>query len=325
MPDGAPVPVLRIAAGDLCAEIIAWGAVLRDLRLAGRPHPLVLGFDDFDAYPAHSPHFGAICGRYANRIAGGRFTLDGRAHQVERAAGEAHALHGGPAAGFGRRLWRVVEHAPDALLLAFDSPDGDGGYPGAVSVTCLYAIAPDNRLRIVLQGTTDAPTVLNLAQHSYFNLDGAADVSGHRLTIPASTRTHTDAALIPTGDLVSVEGTPYDFRAGRALSEPDAPVYDTNYVLAPERRPEPAFAARLQGGTGVAMELWTTEPGLQFYDACGLNVPVAGLDGRRYGPRAGLCLEPQIWPDAPNHPHFPSAVLRPGETYRQITELRFFG
>ncbi|MFN3615133.1 MAG: galactose mutarotase, partial [Rubrimonas sp.] len=188
-----------------------------------------------------------------------------------------------------------------------------------------YALTPDNRLRIVLEGRTDAPTLLNLAQHGYFNLDGAPDVSAHRLTVAADSRTETDAALIPTGRLIGVEGTPHDFRAGRSLGAPDSPPYDTNFVLACERRPDPVFAARLQGGTGVTMELWTTEPGLQLYDACGLDVPVPGLDGRRYGPRAGVCLEPQIWPDAPNHPHFPCAVLRPGETYRQVTELRFNG
>ncbi|MFN3616297.1 MAG: galactose mutarotase, partial [Rubrimonas sp.] len=138
--DGRPVRACRIAAGDLRLEILTWGAVVRDLRFGDRPHPLVLGFDDFDAYPAHSPHFGAIVGRCANRIAQGRFTLDGREHRVERGPAERHALHGGPVAGFGRRLWRVVAHDADALLLALDSPDGDGGFPGAVSVTCLYAL-----------------------------------------------------------------------------------------------------------------------------------------------------------------------------------------
>jgi aldose 1-epimerase len=321
--DGESVEDIRIAAGGLTAHVLTWGAVLRDLRLAACDWPLTLGFERFEDYPAHSPHFGAVCGRVANRIADGRFVLDGRACQVERGPGEAHHLHGGPTAGFGVRPWRVTAAAPDSVTLTLASPDGDGGYPGALAVSCVYRLAPPATLVVELTATADAPTVVNLAQHSYWNLDGDGDVRAHRLTIAADAITETDAALIPTGSLRPVAGTPWDFRSGRLIGAPDAVPYDVNFALADARAAAPRFAARLEGARGVSMAVWTTEPGLQLYDAAGLSVSVPGLGGRRYGPQAGVCLEAQAWPDAPNQPGFPSVVLRPGEAYRQVTELRF--
>jgi len=321
--DGAAVEAVRIAAGALTADVLSWGAVLRDLRLDGVDWPLSLGFERFEDYPDHSPHFGAVCGRVANRIGGARFTLDGRTHRLEHAAGADYQLHGGPIAGFGVRPWRVAATASDAVTLTLDSPDGDGGYPGALTATCVYRVAPPATLVVELTATADAPTVVNLAQHSYWNLDGTEDVRGHRLTIAADAITETDARLVPTGRLRPVAGTPWDFRSGRLIGAPDAVAYDANFALAEARADAPRFAARLEGARGVAMEVWTTEPGLQLYDAATMSIPVSGLEGRVYGPQAGLCLEAQAWPDAPNRPEFPSIVLRPGETYRQITELRF--
>ena len=322
LPDGRAVQQVRIAAGGLSARILTWGAVVRDLRLEGAPHPLTLGYERIGDYLDHGAHFGAVAGRCANRIAHGRFTLDGAAHQLELKPGAAHHLHGGDAAQFGRRPWEIAALTPDSVTLTLRSPDGDGGYPGAVAATCVYRLAPPATLVVALSAVTDAPTLVNLAHHSYFNLDGDADVRGHRLTVAADRYTPTDEDLIPLG-VAPVDGTPFDFRAGRLVGAPDAPPYDVNLCLADARAPEPRFAARLEGARGVAMEVWTTEPGVQFFNAPRMAIPVAGLEGRRYGAQAGLCLEPQVWPDAINHSDFPSAVLRPGETYRQRSEFRF--
>lgn len=322
LPDGRVVEEVRISAGALSARVIDWGAVVRDLRLAGAAHPLTLGYERIEDYLSHGSHFGAIAGRCANRIAHGRFTLDGVAHQLELKPGATHHLHGGDAAQFGRRLWEIAALTPDSVTLTLRSPDGDGGYPGAVDATCVYRLAPPATLVVELTAVTDAPTLVNLAHHSYFNLDGGADVRSHRLMIAADRYTPTGEDLIPLG-VAPVDGTPFDFRAGRLVGAPDAPPYDVNLCLSDARTAEPRFAARLEGESGVAMEVWTTEPGVQFFNAPRMAIPVSGLGGRRYGAQAGLCLEPQVWPDAINHPGFPGAVLRPGETYRQRSEFRF--
>lgn len=324
LPDGRAVEEVTLRGGGLTARVIGWGAVIRDLRFEGRAHPLVLGFERLEDYLAHSPHFGAIAGRCANRIALGRFTLDGRTHQLQIKPGTAHHLHGGVGdAQFGRRPWEIAEVAADSVLLTLDSPDGDAGYPGRVRASCRYALRA-GALAVTLTATTDAPTLVNLAHHSYFNLDGFPDVKAHRLEIFADRYTPTGDDLIPLGDPQPVAGTPFDFRAGRLLGAPDAPpLYDVNFCLADARAPQPRPAARLTGATGLAMEVETTEPGLQFFNAPAMNIPVPGLEGRRYGPSAGLCLEPQVWPDAINRPGWPSPVLRPGETYRQSSVFRF--
>ena len=325
---GEAVEAVEIAAGDLRADVIAWGAALRDLRHAARSHPLVLGYERMEDYLAHPRYFGATAGRYANRIANGRFTLDGRAHQLERNFLGLHHLHGGTSS-FASRLWTIETASPDSVTLRLVSPDGDGGYPGRVEATCRYEVHPPATLRITYEGVTDAPTILNLAHHSYFNLDGADDVLRHRLRIDASAYLPVDPTMIPTGQIAPVAGTPFDFRQARGIGDESGnePIpYDHNFCLAHSPRPRPELAAILQGGDGgMSMEVWTTEPGLQFYDGHQLDppVPVPGLDGRRYGMRAGLCLEPQRWPDSPNRPEFAGAVLRPGETYAQVTEFRF--
>ena len=322
---GSEVEAVTIGDGDIKVDVISWGAVIRDVRLTGVDHPLVLGFDDLQSYEDHSPHFGAVAGRYANRIAAGRLQLDGRSIELDRNEDGRNHLHGG-AAAFGSRAWQIVDAEPTSVRLRLVSPDGESGYPGTVTVECRYTVVPPGTLRVELTGTTDATTIVNLAQHSYFNLDGTPSILDHRLRIAADHFTPVDDFDIPTGAVDEVEGTRFDFRTLREIgaSPTGRRPLDHNFVLAGQRRAEPALAATLEGSDGrVAMDVWTTEPGLQVYDGYKLSVPVPGLDGRRYQTYGGLAMEPQVWPNSPNEPDFPSAVLRPGETYRQTTEFRF--
>ncbi|MGJ8532123.1 MAG: aldose epimerase family protein [Alphaproteobacteria bacterium] len=323
--DRTEINEVEIGAGALRAKILTWGTVLRDLRLDGFDHPLVLGFDRLEDYANHSPFFGATAGRYANRIAYGRFPLDGRMHQLSQNT-EPHHLHGGHAS-FGKRLWTVGSIAPDSIRLTLVSPDGEDGYPGRVMVSCTYKIVPPASLHVIYEATTNAPTLMNLAHHSYFNLDGSPDILDHTLQIEADAYTPVTQDMIPTGAVLPVQNTLFDFREARpvrTLHEGRRIAFDTNYVLALAPRPRPVPAARLSSSrNGLSMDVLSTEPGLQFYDGYKLNVPVPGLDGRNYGVSAGLCLEPQRWPDSPNHRHFTDSTLRPGETYFQETIYRF--
>ena len=325
LPEGGTVEEVTIAAGALTARVLTLGAIVRDLRIEGVDHPLVLGFDDLDGYLRHSPYFGAVVGRCANRIGKARFTLDGREYRLAANEGDTQ-LHGGPE-GFGRRNWRLVDHGLESVTLALESPDGDQGYPGRVEATCRYVVEAPATLRFEAEASCDAPTVVNLAQHSYFNLDGSADILDHAVRIDADAYTPTGPDLIPTGEIRPVEGTDYDRRVLapiRRVRDGTRVLYDTNFVVAGGRSPEPRHQVRLEApGGGIALDVWSTEPGVQFYDGSYLDVPVPGLDGRRYGINGGCCFEPQLYPDAPNHPGFPSAVLRPGETYRQVTRFAF--
>lgn len=305
------------------ARILSWGAVLRDLKVPHRGglQRVVLGLERAEDNPAHSPHMGAIAGRYANRIANGRFELDGREVQLPTNFLGKHALHGGPAA-FGKRPWQVAWTAPDAVALTLYSSDGDGFYPGALTATCVYRLLDPAILRIELTATTDAPTIVNLAHHSYFNLDGAPDILGHTLQLAAPFYTPVDDELIPTGEILSVADTPFDFRMARRVGDAGR-TFDHNFVVG-SKPGTLRFAARLASPqNGLAMEVHTTEPGVQFYDGAKVSPAVPGLGGVRYGAHAGLCLEPQRFPDSPNRPHFSPCVLRPGEVYRQISEFRF--
>jgi aldose 1-epimerase len=322
--DGTAVHRLAISGGGLTASIMSWGAVLQDLRLDGHPHPLVLGFASFDHYPALSPHFGAIAGRYANRIRQGRFSIDGERLQADTNFLGKHLLHGG-GAGTGKRVWAIEDHGADFVRLGYLATDGEMGFPGAIRLSCTYRTVPEGRLVIELTGEADAPTLCNLAHHSYFNLDngGRGGILDHRLQILADAYLPVDGELIPTGRVVPVEGTPFDFRAARRIGDGGGQAYDHNFCLSAERVPLRRIA-RLEGATsGLTMEVWSTEPGLQFYDGARVAREVPGLDGVICGAHAGLCLEPQVWPDSPNRPYFPQAILRPGEIYRQVTEYRF--
>jgi aldose 1-epimerase len=332
--EGQPVQeiVLANAAGAM-ARIMTWGAVVRDLQVPhrGEPRRVVLGFDTFEPYPTHSPHFGAVAGRFANRVNRGAFRLDGKRVQLGLnqnsppgpAGTPKHHLHGGKT-GFGKRNWTILRAGADSVTLGLVSPDGEEGYPGALTATCIYTLAAPATLRVELSATTDKPTIVNLAHHSYFNLDGSADIGDHLLTLDCPFRTPVDKDLIPTGEIAAVARTPYDFRRAQPMRRDERGErvrFDDNFVRATSGF---GRCARVESpANGLAMECWTDQPAVQFYDGAKLAVQPAGLDGARYSAHAGFCLEPQVFPDSPNRPHFTSAELWPGEVYSQLTEYRF--
>jgi aldose 1-epimerase len=327
LPDGTLIEEVRLAAAGMQASVLSWGAVLRDLLMpdrAGAPRRVVLGLSTLDDYVAHSRNFGAICGRVANRIGNASFALDGQEYRLTPNYRGRHMLHGGDGQ-FGRRPWTITAAEAASVVLEVTSPAGEDGFPGTVTARCTYALEPPASLRVTLSATADAPTPVNLAHHSYWNLDGARDVSTHRLRVAADFFTPTSTDGIPTGEVRSVAATPYDFRAGRSLGGPGAarPGYDINLVLARGGSVGLFDAAMLENASGdLALSIATTAPGLQVFDGHTLDVPVAGLHGFAYGARAGVALEPQLFPDSVNQPHFPSCILRPGETFRQETIFR---
>lgn len=340
MPDGTAVHEveLRSASGAI-AKIIEWGAVVRDMQVPkkiGGLQRVVLGLNTLEDYRAHSPHFGAIAGRFANRINGGQFMLDGRKHQLPLNQAGKHSLHGGgPGFGFGTRVWRILHHSENSVTLALHSAEGDAGYPGALTVLCRYALAEPATLRVELSAVTDKATIVNLCHHSYFNLDGSDDILDHTLEVRSNIWTPVNDDLIPDGSVARVAETPLDFRTPRPVRHNNADGsrfwYDHNFILRRDHEEESvardlrvAHAATFASAkSGVSLQVWTTEPALQVYDGFKVNVPVAGLAGAQYGANAGLCLEPQHVPDSPNLPHFPSTIVRPGQEYRQVTEYRF--
>ena len=324
--DGVPVLEITIASqAGATAKILTWGATVRDLAVPSRngPQRVVLGLNSVADYQAHSAHMGAIAGRFANRIARGRFALAGQAFQLGLNDGR-NSLHGG-GHGFGVRPWKLVAHDAHSVTLGLHSPDGDGGYPGAMDVTCIYTLAEPATLRVELKAVCDKATIVNLAHHSYFNLDGSADILDHEIMLPCSFRTPIDGELIPTGEIAAVAGTSWDFLTPRKIGARDT-LYDGNFVIDAEVSPETGLAhcATVRSlKNGLAMAVHTTEPCVQFYDGAKMNTPVPGLDGVRYGAHAGFCLEPQVMPDAPNRRHFNTCVLMPESEYRQVTEYRF--
>lgn len=322
---GEPVYRISISGGGLRAHVLTWGAVIQDLRLQGHQAPLVLGFERLPDYLAHSSYFGATPGRNANRIGDGRFEIDGNAYQLELNEKGVTHLHGG-SDGIAKRNWQIVEQSESHVLLRIVDPDGRAGYPGNCTITCRYRLSGEGTLSVLYETTSDAPTIANLCQHSYFNLDGRDDALAHDIMIAADHYLPVDGRLIPTGDIRAVDGTPFDLRTMtpmRRQSEAGGVTFDHNFCLAPERRAKTSVALARSINSGVSLKVRTTEPGVQFYTGSKLNVPVPGLEGRRYGPFAGFCLETQIWPDAVNHAGFPKAVLRPGETLRQETDYVF--
>ncbi|UDF31490.1 UNVERIFIED_ORG: galactose mutarotase [Roseateles sp. XES5] len=325
LPSGEAVERITLSGGGLTAQVLTWGAIIQDLRLDGHVAPLVLGFEDLPSYLAHSPYFGATPGRCANRIAGGRFVLDGTPYQLEcNERGVTH-LHGG-SDGIGQQNWRVAVQGADFVTLAFTDPAGRAGYPGNCAITCTYRLSGDGTLAVVYEATADAPTPVNLCQHSYFNLDGGADALDHEIRLAADHYLPVDETLIPTGEIRPVAGTSFDLTGWtpfRRQVEPGGIAFDHNFCLSDERREKRRVATVRSSLSGVSLDVLTTEPGVQLYTGAHVNPSVAGLGGRRYGAFAGFCLETQIWPDAVNHAHFPSAVLRPGETLRQETNYVF--
>jgi aldose 1-epimerase len=324
---GEIIPRFTIRGGGLTANVIGLGAIIQDLRLAGHDAPLVLGYDRLEDYQIDTAFFGAVVGRYANRIRDGRFTLDGVRHQLDRNFLGKHLLHGG-SNGYSHRPWTVSLHGRDFVTLTLHDPDGSMGFPGALEVTCTYRLKIPGTLSIELTATAEAPTVCNLTQHSYFNLDdgGASNILDHRLMLNAGAYLPVDADMIPTGVVRPVDGTPFDFRQARPIkmeSEGEQLPYDSNFCLAASRGTLHQAAWAQGASSGVEMELWTTEPGLQFYIGQHVSPSVPGLGGVAYKPFSGFCLEPQVWPDAPNRPYFPQATLLPGSVYHHVTEYRF--
>ncbi|WP_250031356.1 aldose epimerase family protein [Paractinoplanes maris] len=319
----------------LRAAVLTHGGVLQSLEVpdrTGATANVVLGFDRLQGYLDNpGPYFGALIGRYGNRIAQGRFELDGTTYQLPINNGPS-SLHGG-ASGFDQRLWSATT-VDEALELRLVSPDGDQGYPGALSVTVRYSVTVDNALRIDYEATTDAPTVVNLTNHSYFNLagEGSGDIYDHRLRINATHFTPVDADLIPTGDFHPVARTPMDFRepvaVGERIRTGDAQLahaggYDHNWMLdGPSGELSPA-AHVTEPTSGRTLTVSTTQPGLQFYSGNFLDGTITGTSGRLYRQGDGLALETQHYPDSPNQPAFPSTVLRPGETHRSTTVFQF--
>jgi aldose 1-epimerase len=326
------IETVEIARGPFRAELLTLGATLRRLEVPGRDGTanVVLGYRDLADYRRHPRFYGAVAGRYANRIGGARFALDGNGYGLPANDG-VNSLHSGPH-GFDQQLWTIEARGPDSVTFALRSPAGDGGFPGALDVRVRYAVEDDG-LRIAIRATTDRATVINLTHHAYFNLGGeasGADVLGHWLQIPASRFTPVDAALIPTGALAEVAGTPFDFRApkrvGRDIGAQDEQLrlgqgYDHNLVLdgAGDRR----IATLFDPGSGRVLDLHSNQPGVQLYTGNHLAGGAPGTSGALYPARGGLCLEPQKFPDSPNKPHFPSARLDPGEEYRHDIAFRF--
>ncbi|SHL39125.1 aldose epimerase family protein [Actinacidiphila paucisporea] len=348
-PDGRPVECWRLeSAAGVTAEVLTYGGTLHALHVpdtAGRRASVVLSLPDVPAY-AGSPYFGALVGRYANRIGAARFLLDGRLHRLP-ANDRGHTLHGGPD-GFHHRLWHATP-LPGALRLDLHSPDGDMGFPGALDVTATYALDADGTLALSFEARTDRATVVNLTNHAYFDLAGVGggataahsvprDPSGgilrHMLSIDADSFLPVSTESIPWGPEQRVAGTPFDFTTARPLGDglraPDPQVkaadgYDHCWVLRPPAEPAvPRTAAVLHDpGSGRTLEVRTTEPGIQVYTANLLDGSLTGPDGRGYGPHDAVCLETQHLPDSPNRPEYPSTVLRPGEVLRSRTEFRF--
>ena len=298
---------------------------------SGRPGDIVLGFDTIEGYLKSSPYFGAVVGRYGNRIAKGRFTLDGQTYSLAINNGPNH-LHGG-LKGFDKVVW-TAEPLSGRMGVAFSrrSPDGEEGYPGNLDVRIVYELTDRDELLVEYHATTDKATPINLTQHSYFNLATDGDILGHQMMIEADRYTPVDATLIPTGELAAVQGTPFDFRTptaiGARIGQSDEQLkngggYDHNWVLkrsAPGRQ----LAARvIEPTTGRSLEVSTTEPGVQFYTGNFLDGTITGKGGRVYQRRSGFCLETQHFPDSPNQPKFPSTILRPGSAYDSQTVFRF--
>ncbi|NDK34488.1 aldose epimerase family protein [Rhodovulum sulfidophilum] len=318
-PDGSPVEALWIARAGTRARIMTWGATLMDLRLDGIGHSLVLGCPELAPYLGPMRDFGAVVGPVANRIAGASVPLGGRRLALEANEAGRTMLHGGPA-GCSVRNWRIESESGTACRLGLSLPEGTGGLPGPLTLRASYSIDGEGALEILLEGESGALTFCNLAPHGYWCLDGSGALDAHLLEIAAGTYLPVDAALIPLGAPAPVAGTRFDFRRPRPVRAPgDAPL-DHNFCLgdAPGRlRP----ACRLSV-PGIALDLSSTEPGLQVYDGGGIDTgPFPGHQGRPYRAHAGLALEPQRWPDAPNRPDYPSVLLRPGETCRQLSRF----
>ena len=333
MPDGTKIESYALLnAQGASARLITFGAALLELHVPdrnGKQGDVVLGFDNLPQYLAKNPFFGVTVGRYANRIAKGRFTLDGKEYQLAINNGP-NSLHGG-ATGFDHKVWTAhPKDTPEGPSVRFTyvSMDGEENYPGTLTVSVTYTLTDKNELKLDYSAETDKATILNLTNHSYFNLTGSGDILNYTLFLSADSFTAVDSTLIPTGEIKSVANTPLDFRTPTAIGAHIAELkevggYDHNYVV--NGKPGTLrVAARVEDpASGRQMEVWTTEPGVQFYSAIHLDDSITGKGGAKYQKYGAICLETQHYPDSPNHPDFPTTVLRPGTKFISETIYKF--
>jgi len=334
--DGKPVERYTLTnANGIELKAISYGGIITSLRVpdrTGKMDDIVLGFDSLDGYLKDPPFFGAIIGRYGNRIGKGQFTLDGKTYKLATNNGPNH-LHGGNK-GFDKVVWTVEPVGRNGLAFSRVSPDGEEGYPGNLQVRVTYTLTDKNELIVDYRASTDKATPVNLTQHSYFNLAGqsSGDILGHQLTLHADRYTPVDDTLIPTGELAPVAGTPFDFRKATAIGarinndDPQLKAgkgYDHNWVLNRTGNALQPAARVVEPSTGRTLDISTTEPGIQFYSGNFLDGTITGKGGAVYKHRTGFCLETQHYPDSPNHPQFPTTTLRKGATYKSTTIYRF--
>jgi len=322
------------------AKIMNYGGIVQSLVMPdrnGKMGDIVLGFDNLEGYTSKSyldacPYFGALIGRYGNRIGGAKFSIDGHTYELAK-NNNGNSLHGG-LKGYDKVVWDVTEATSNSLTMHYRSKDGEEGFPGNLDVTAVYTLTDDNELKLTFKATTDKPTVCNLTHHSYFNLrgQGNGDILGHEVYINSDQTTAVDQQLITTGEFANVSGTPFDFRKpttiGARINDPDTqlqygPGYDHNWVIS-----KPAGELGLQARvyeptTGRVMEVISDQPGLQFYAGNFLDGTITGKEGKVYQRRTGFCMEPQHYPDSPNKENFPSVVLRPGQAYQNTIIYKF--
>ncbi len=336
-PDGAPVKLYTLRnKNGMVVRIMNYGGIIQSIMVPdknGKLGDVVLGYDNINEYLTNSPYFGALIGRYGNRIAKGRFTLDGVSYQLAT-NNVPSSLHGG-VRGFDKVIWQAQPGCSDqgqTLKLTYVSHDGEEGYPGQLTVTALYTLTDDNAIRLDYTATCDRDTVLNLTQHSYFNLAGHGDILHDIVYINADKFTPVDSTLIPTGEIKPVDGTPFDFRTptavGARIGEDNEQLkfaggYDQNWVVNHPMGELGLDARVTDPTTGRVLEVWSTEPGLQFYTGNFLNGTMTGKGGWVYQFRDALTMEPQHYPDSPNHPNFPTTELKPGEVYHNTILYRF--
>lgn len=341
-PDGQTVEEYTLSnENNMEVKIITYGGIITSIRVPDRYGVIknvALGFDSLDKYLAEHPYLGAVAGRYANRIAGGKFTLDGQEYTLAQNDGD-NSLHGG-LKGFDKVIWSaeaVSDNENQGVRLSYHSTDGEEGYPGNLDVTVTYWLTANNELKIEYMMSCDAKTVVNVTNHSYFNLKGEGEgtIYDHILTLNADTYTPTDSTQIPTGEILDVSGTPFDFRVPKTIGSGQrsshsqilmSKGYDHNFILNREGlyAGEVGFVARVyEPASGRVMEVWTTEPAVQFYAGNFLDSTLVGTSGRLYRQSDGLALETQHYPDSPNQPDFPSTVLEPDMTYHSTTIYKF--
>jgi aldose 1-epimerase len=334
---GATVDLYTLTnANGMEVSIMNYGATIVSLKApdrSGKMADVVLGFDSMDGYLTDEPYFGAVVGRYGNRIAKGKFKLNGKEYSLATNNGP-NALHGG-IKGFDKQIWQAQPVGNSGLRLTYISKDGEEGYPGTLTTTVEYTLTDANELKLAYSATTDKDTVLNVTNHSYFNLagEGSGDILGHRLQLFADRFTPVDSTLIPTGELKPVAGTPFDFRQPHAIGERvdaagDEQIkfgggYDHNFVLNGSMGTLRPAARVSESKSGRVMEVLTTEPGVQFYTGNFLDGTIKGKGGKAYNRRYGFCLETQHFPDSPNQPKFPSTVLKPGQKFASTTVFKF--